>query len=399
MSAGRIRGWTAVLGAAIAGIAVACATTDAPNEAEPTPSETIPTPDAGDGGDADNDAECTEARGCVATTDCSKVDFCPVSFPVSRLVALNAVWGSGPNDVWAVGTRGTVLHGDGKDFVVVPSGTSDVLFSVWGTAKDDVWILGATAPMHSDGFHAGSTGFVQVRGASWNAPYATSGRIWSGYSDSNGRVWIAGEPSRRFGVSSSLWYLDDGATTNDAGDARKALWASADLCSASKPCTPKLRRIWGTGSRIWAVGGAGQILHTADVRNGEAVLFSEQDSATRNDLEDVWGSSPDDVWAVGAGGTIRHGTGTASVWSAVPSPTTANLHAVWGSGPSDVWAVGNDGAVLHFDGQAWTLATIGLPPGDSPTHLFGIWGSGPDDVWIVGEGIILHRTAASRRHP
>src|SRR5260221_13237206 len=32
----------------------------------------------------------------------------------------------------------------------------------------------------------------------------------------------------------------------------------------------------------------------------------------------------------------------------------ANLQAVWGSGPNDVWAVGAGGVILHWNGTAWT---------------------------------------------
>ncbi|MDF2692676.1 MAG: Type fimbrial biosis protein PilY1, partial [Labilithrix sp.] len=73
------------------------------------------------------------------------------------------------------------------------------------------------------------------------------------------------------------------------------------------------------------------------------------------------------------------------------SPTTENLRAVWGSGPNDVWAVGELATIVHWDGQSWTLATSALPLGTKP-DLNGIWGSGPEDVWAVGKGTALHFT-------
>jgi len=75
------------------------------------------------------------------------------------------------------------------------------------------------------------------------------------------------------------------------------------------------------------------------------------------------------------------------------------LVEIWGAAPDDVWAVGDSGTILHYDGHDWALASLGNPNGDAPTNLFGIWGSGPSDVWIVGEGVLLHRSATSRRHP
>src|SRR4051812_28698712 len=39
-------------------------------------------------------------------------------------------------------------------------------------------------------------------------------------------------------------------------------------------------------------------------------------------------------------------------------PERIGLTAVWGSGPNDVWGVGAEGSVIHWDGNAWTSASI-----------------------------------------
>lgn len=358
----------------------ACAENDGTDTHDATDAQTLP---SGDGGttDAATDGSCGD-KPC-APADCTAVDFCAVPFPVSRLVALNAVWGSGPNDVWAVGTRGMILHGDGTTFspVAVDAGTGDVWVSVWGTGSGDVWILGPSFPMHSTGA-AGS--FDARQGSSWNAQNSGTGRLWAGASAGD-RVWLGGETSRRFGTPSSVW--------NYVGDA----WTAAGACTTSAPCSPTIRSIWAADANTaWAVGDDGGA-YTFDAAGGADARFVPQNSQTRSDLDAVWGTSASDVWAVGHGGVIRHTAKGESVWTMADSTTTHDLHGIWGSGPSDVWAVGDDGTVVHFDGTEWKTSTIGLPDGDTPTHLLGVWGSGPDDVWIVGEGVLLHRTATSRR--
>ncbi|MBN9161526.1 MAG: hypothetical protein J0I07_11215, partial [Myxococcales bacterium] len=75
---------------------------------------------------------------------------------------------------------------------------------------------------------------------------------------------------------------------------------------------------------------------------------------------------------------------------------TADLHAVWGTGPNDVWAVGAEGTILHFDGVAWTVSSTGLGSGQE-VNLTGIWGSGPNDVWAVGGNVALHFTGTKSR--
>jgi hypothetical protein len=67
---------------------------------------------------------------------------------------------------------------------------------------------------------------------------------------------------------------------------------------------------------------------------------------------------------------------------------TLNLTGVWGSGPNDVWAVGagyrGQGCIItHWNGWTWS-------PGNSRHEggLWGVWGSGPNDVWAVGTTIL-----------
>src|SRR5678816_2989028 len=57
--------------------------------------------------------------------------------------ALNAVWGSGTNDAWAVGDAGTILHWDGHAWIQIPSTTPRALLAVSGSAPDNVWAVGA----------------------------------------------------------------------------------------------------------------------------------------------------------------------------------------------------------------------------------------------------------------
>jgi len=104
-------------------------------------------------------------------------------------------------------------------------------------------------------------------------------------------------------------------------------------------------------------------------------------------LNDVWGISSSDVFAVGSAGTIIHYDG--SVWSQMNSGTTSSLVDVWGSSANDVYAVGvSDGIVLHYDGESWT--TIGGGTSYSRWR-WGVWGSSSSDVFVVGqEGIIEH---------
>jgi len=100
-------------------------------------------------------------------------------------------------------------------------------------------------------------------------------------------------------------------------------------------------------------------------------------SGTSQELFGVHGTASTDVWAVGAGGTIRHYDGTG--WKTSTSNTTADLLAVWALSASDVWAAGASGTVAHYDGSKWTASSISNKP------LIGIWGSATNAVWAVGD--------------
>ena len=80
-------------------------------------------------------------------------------------------------------------------------------------------------------------------------------------------------------------------------------------------------------------------------------------------LQDVWGISASDVWAVGSNGTILHYNGTTS-WSNIPSSftgATQQLSGLWGNSASDVWAVGASGTIFHYNGTGWSSVATGNP--------------------------------------
>lgn len=155
-----------------------------------------------------------------------------------------------------------------------------------------------------------------------------------------------------------------------------------------------LMSVWGTGADdVWTVG--------ADAGDGPTVLhydgatWAELDPGTSGDLWWVHGFAGGPVFMGGAGGTIvRYAGGS---FEAMTTPGTATVFGIWGSSADDVWAVGgaeggSGGAFAwRFDGERWREAE-GFPAGLSAEHaLWKVWGSAADDVWMVGTGgTILH---------
>ncbi len=136
------------------------------------------------------------------------------------------------------------------------------------------------------------------------------------------------------------------------------------------------------GDDYFIVGNGGTILR------GDGETFTKMDAPTTEDLWGIWGSSPDDVWAVGGRGrpmsvaTVLRFDGTA--WTAVDLPELMrpNVNAffkVWGSSADDVIIVGQRGALLRWDGATFTEELIG-----TSEDLIAVWGVGPDRVAVVG---------------
>jgi hypothetical protein len=164
--------------------------------------------------------------------------------------------------------------------------------------------------------------------------------------------------------------------------------------------TPTLLSVWGTApDDVFAVGGP--------LGNGTPATILHFDGGSWTDLspggaETFWwvhGTSTSDVWAVGEKGRITHWDGTRFTEHA--SGTTATLFGVWAGGPGDVWAVGgtpeggtsrpND-VVLHFDGASWSQAPLPQALGRTFYKIWGAPSSGSTTLYIVGElGTIWHR--------
>lgn len=100
-------------------------------------------------------------------------------------------------------------------------------------------------------------------------------------------------------------------------------------------------------------------------------------------LHAVLALSATEAWAVGDHGAmqrLRNG-----VWTAFTPVTDFSLERLWGSGPNDVWAVGRKPSgtstsvyqLLHFDGATWAVVPHGAVPNVS--ELTGAGG----EVWLL----------------
>ena len=135
----------------------------------------------------------------------------------------------------------------------------------------------------------------------------------------------------------------------------------------------------------------------------------------QTNMSDIWGSSPSNVFIVGHNdqglGLMWRFDGTK--WANVKLVASEggniteaiNLSAVFGSGPNDIWAVGmtldinphpppffaDSSLIIHFDGIQWREQKI-----QRGGALWSISGCDPQEMWASGsEGTIYHYNGTS----
>ncbi|RPJ28823.1 MAG: fibronectin type III domain-containing protein [Chloroflexi bacterium] len=287
----------------------------------------------------------------------------PPVTPAWNTGSLEAVWGSGDSNVFAVGSGGQdnqlnfplLSRWNGSTWTSsspgLPAGFNyGHLYDVWGSGASNVFAVG-------DGGHTNST-------VTYPLLYRYNGSTWT---------------------SSSL-PLPDG-------------WGHGYL-----------RAVWGSSaSNVYAVGfgdmGSASIPLLYHY-NGSTWSFSTPSLPTEDwgsgYLNGVWGSGTNDIYAVGSGNNgssvatlLYHYDGSSWTSSSLPSLSgwsTIRLYSIWGSSANDVYIVGSgihEGTTLPLlyrkTINGWAASNF-LPTGWSSGHFDGIWGSSTTEVYAVGSG-------------
>lgn len=274
-----------------------------------------------------------------------------------------------------------------------PSAQANYLTSLAPISSTDLWAVGAWyRPSSTPG-----TLTEHWDGSRWNlvpSPNATSGynELYGAAAVSSTDVWAVGyhnialygsEKTMALHWNGSAWSI---VRTPNIG--RKA-----NVFRAVAAIGP---------NDVWAVGFGGSSSNQVGVPLAEHWDGTRWSLVRTPDLGGGFGVfngvvalSTNDVWAVGSHADetlVEHWDGTA--WKVVSSPNGSRadsyLYAVSAVGPNDVWAVGEsdgnnsgDSLVLHWDGTTW--AVVPSQDGSKPfTALNGVVALGGSSVWAVG---------------
>jgi photosystem II stability/assembly factor-like uncharacterized protein len=186
------------------------------------------------------------------------------------------------------------------------------------------------------------------------------------YAVGSGRRGTCCPPSPEWGVRGVLLHSADG------GGRWTTTWLDAGLAS-----------VWGSGpGDVYVTGNAG-IHHSTD--GGRTWTLAGGTTGVGR----IWGLDAGHVWAVGrrgADGLILYSTDGGRSWTETLVPNVW-LSGVWASSPEDVYVVGARGTVLRFDGRSWRE----MPTGHPALHLVDVWGTTAENVLVFGDnGTVLH---------
>jgi len=280
--------------------------------------------------------------------------------PLPQGNPLFGIWGSSSSDVHAVGEGGTILHYDGSTWSGMSSGTTTgELMSVWGSSSSNVFAVGGYSWWDGITSHSAST-ILHYDGSSWS-------EMGSGAPLTLSSIW-GSSSSDIYAVGGYWWWSSSGGEYETHSESVILHYDGSSWSPVLADSGYALQAVWGSSSNdIFAVGGWGDPTGTYYIiLHYDGTNWSQMGNGTGYTLRAVWGSSSNDVFAVGDWSNpdgnyyiILHYDGIS--WSQMDSGTGYGLRGIWGISSSDVFAVGTSGTypnqwglILHYDGSSWT---------------------------------------------
>ena len=167
---------------------------------------------AGDGG---------SANAWPAPTVCTGDGWCWMN-PWPHGLPLDAVWGTGADDVWAVGFQGGAVRWDGGRWSWYDTATRQSLFALGGSGPSDVWAVGPAGTI------------TRFDGTRWQ-PFAsgTTAQLTEVWGFAPNDIWVAGAEGTVRRWDGAAWSVVRNPAGSASGEQVDALWARARATSGA----------------------------------------------------------------------------------------------------------------------------------------------------------------------
>lgn len=266
----------------------------------------------------------------------------------------SGVWGSAPDDVFIVGgtfDRGEVRHFDGQSWQKMLLPDTPLLVWVFGFGPDDVYAVG----VEGIALHFG--------GSDWRSmETGVDAGLWGVWGSKPNDVWIVGGD---VGEGTPLILHYDGVE-----------FVKHTVPPNDRAATA-LFKVWGIGSKVFAVGEQGLILQLEDGLWRQVPAGAAAD----DDFVSLWGVSEDLILAVGGRGTARVARYDGSDWSTEKFGQIPGLSAVFMTSAQEAVVGGINGYIGTFDSLTSSLEEEATRTLES---IHAIWGDGQGTFYAVG---------------
>ena len=364
-------------------------------------------------------------------TDCisANVDWKWV-YPHPQGNKVNAVWGTGTDNIYAVGNFGTVIHNDGISWRKINPFTLNHLYGVYCFSQKSIIVVGDNgAIFHFDGYHwkkissPTQNNLYQVWGTSENNYYIAESSYLYHF---DGAIWNQEDiPLAKInyisGLSDNTLYV--GLNTGDVYVKNDGIWNSLselesfhnDLWAYSKAC------LFAAGDNGIQHYDGNQWHNYLDIKNVKRITGIDQSNVYAITYEYIW-FFDGDSWTKIQNIVDDHSfSDTAGkIWSCPPyhlyfsyfsdllhyngvdieaigsnpfhsfiSADNFSFHRIWVSPEKNLFIAGasnSAGSVFQFDGKSWSKVQAGCQ--DSVQYSsganFSIIGTSEDNVYMAG---------------
>ena len=255
---------------------------------------------------------------------------------------LTGVWGDAATDVYAVGAGGTIIHlKSSGSWSAMSSGSSNDLAAIGGSSATDIWAVGDN----------GTT--LHYNGTSWSTVGPNSGIPLTGVTaGSSSSIWAVGVQGSLLSSSGSAWQV-----SMQSGLSFYAVWASSptDVYVSSLGTMLHFNGTHWTNAYVsdadsmdgvWGGGPQPATVYSIST-NGTLATLSGGTWTTQNigtAVFALWGPNTTGFYTGAGGGLIGYlNNGNLSSYFL----TTANVQSIWGSSANNVYAAASDGTIYN----------------------------------------------------
>jgi len=151
-----------------------------------------------------------------------------------------------------------------------------------------------------------------------------------------------------------------------------------------------LRDVWAADvNNVWVVGASGTVLYSDDGGQTGSWVDRSPGGGYINRINGIIGFNTLDLLAVANGvdgSNILRSINGGSSWSFPSSGTGNDLNNIWAFDQNNIWAVGDNGTVLYSDDGGQTGSWVDRSPSgiSGLGHLWDIFGISSLKIWAVG---------------